>query len=289
LHACLCGSALDEYSATKIGGHALDHLKARSHAGEHQQQSNLTAAARTRDVDLWSFDPLRRFGGMSVPLLSMLMSTGNGSSDTTVANSNSKLNSLANERDEELAAYSKYMRAFISTSNNSSANRQQQQQQQQHRLKLTVPQIAQLPQHAAAVVMLPSRPPSYTATDAHISIADNSSNAALPYDDTPRHSPDMSTVRAASIGGAGGAASVIALSRLKDKLTANNSNSTNSVSIDSNSSSAISMNNDRSGAWSWSERLKLVPSYSKLRKYSYIQQIGTGNHGNVILVKQVRS
>jgi hypothetical protein len=180
------------------------------------------------------------------------------------------------------------MRAFTATSDNSNGNRQQQQQQQQ-RLKLTVPRIAQIPQHAAAAVLLPARPPAHNAIHTHNSFVGNSGSAVLQHDDTPRHSHNVSTVRAASIGGVGGAAGVIAFSKLKDKLIAtNNSNSTTDVSTDSISSSANSMSStDRNGAWSWSERLKLVPSYSKLRKYSYIQQIGTGNHGNVILVKQV--
>jgi hypothetical protein len=102
LRVIVAPHTIDKHSATKIGGHALDHLRARSHTGEYQQQSasSAAAAAQTRDVDLWSFDPLRRFGGMSVPLLSMLMSTSNGSSSNTATSSNSKLTSLSCERDE---------------------------------------------------------------------------------------------------------------------------------------------------------------------------------------------
>lgn len=43
---------------------------------------------------------------------------------------------------------------------------------------------------------------------------------------------------------------------------------------------------DAQGAWAWQARLRLCPAYSKLRRYSFVRELGRGSHGTVLLMRR---
>ncbi|CAM9781471.1 unnamed protein product, partial [Hapterophycus canaliculatus] len=58
------------------------------------------------------------------------------------------------------------------------------------------------------------------------------------------------------------------------------------VATGSSDRSAVFGGGRDSGSWAWKARVEQTPRYSKLRRYDFVRELGSGSHGTVLLVRK---
>ncbi|KAG5180991.1 kinase-like domain-containing protein [Tribonema minus] len=265
---------------------------------------------------LWGFNPLRRFGGLSMPLLLHFAGVSSGGSAPA-------RQVLAKDREEELAAYLRYMVACVFPTT-------------AHRPLAMTAAAALPPQAQALTLQLRPPPPLFPPPSslpqheseamrplAHF-VGDSGSSSGAKLALAPELTPDAEHItneerderqgsgrhgvrqRWPVLGGVGiGAAGAAVLSRLQNKERSSGSPKAAAAAAAAPRCGAevarsagdgvlgelevelgASEVEGRGEAWAWAQRLKLAPAHSKLHRFRFVKRLGRGSHGTTFLVRQ---